>query len=298
MQATDHVSEDDPDLFLDDEEVSASGGASVDDQPPWRILIVDDDVDVHVVTKFALSNTNFQGRRLSFFHAYSAKEALNKLRDTPDIALVLLDVMMETADAGLRFARQVRDELHNDLVRIVLRTGQPGQALEHSIIVDYDVNDFWSKTDLTTRKLFTTVIASLRAYATLSAAEQARNTAVAQLERAQQVLAAVDRHALVLTLDPRARIVEANPHFCRVAGMTPEQLRGRDLHAVHPEPFPEALANDITTALSRDGSWSGELHATLAAGPCHLRCSVLAFKGAGGAVQQYVAVATPIDQAG
>ena len=77
MQATDHVTEDDPDLFLDDEEASAAGGTSVDDQPPWRILIVDDDVDVHVVTKFALSNTNFQGRRLSFFHAYSAAEALN-----------------------------------------------------------------------------------------------------------------------------------------------------------------------------------------------------------------------------
>ena len=178
--------------------------SSADDQPPWRILIVDDDVDVHVVTKFALSNTNFQGRRLSFLHAYSAKEALSKLRDTPDIALVLLDVMMETADAGLRFARQVREDLHNELVRIVLRTGQPGQALEHSIIVDYDINDFWSKTDLTTRKLFTTVIASLRAYSTLAAAAQARDAATAELERAQQVLAAVDRHALVLTLDRKA----------------------------------------------------------------------------------------------
>ena len=294
MQATDHVTEDDPDLFLDDEEASAAGGTSVDDQPPWRILIVDDDVDVHVVTKFALSNTNFQGRRLSFFHAYSAKEALNKLRDTPDIALVLLDVMMETADAGLRFARQVRDDLHNELVRIVLRTGQPGQALEHSIIVDYDVNDFWSKTDLTTRKLFTTVIASLRAYSTLASAARARDAANAQLERAQQVMAAVDRHALVLTLDRDGRIIEPNSHFCEMAGMKPEQLRGRDLHAVHREPFPADVAAAITTSLSRDGAWEGELHATLAAGDSHLRCSVLSFKDTGGAVQQYVAVATPI----
>ncbi|HEU4374167.1 MAG TPA: PAS domain-containing protein [Telluria sp.] len=294
MQATDHVTEDDPDLFLDDEEASVAGGTSVDDQPPWRILIVDDDVDVHVVTKFALSSTNFQGRRLSFFHAYSAAEALNKLRDTPDIALVLLDVMMETADAGLRFARQVRDDLHNDLVRIVLRTGQPGQALEHSIIVDYDVNDFWSKTDLTTRKLFTTVIASLRAYATLAAAAKARDAADAQLQRAQQVMAAVDRHALVLTLDRDGRIVEPNARFCDTVGMKPEQLRGRDLHAVHREPFPADLAAAITTALSRDGAWDGELHTTLAAGASHLRCSVLAFKDADGAVQQYVAVATPL----
>jgi len=94
------------------------------------------------------------------------------LRGTPDIALVLLDVIMETSDAGLRVARQIRDELGNKLVRIVLRTGQPGQALEHSIILDYDINDFWCKTDLTTRKLFTTVISSLRGYADLVDAEQ------------------------------------------------------------------------------------------------------------------------------
>ena len=296
MQATDHVTEDDPDLFADDEEPSATGGVVTDDQPPWRVLIVDDDVDVHVVTKFALSTASFQGRRLSFFHAYSAKEALGKLRDTPDIALVLLDVMMETADAGLRFVRQVRDVLHNDLVRIVLRTGQPGQELEHSIIVDYDVNDFWSKTDLTTRKLFTTVIASLRAYAALAAAARARDAAAAQLERAQQVLAAVDRHALVLTLDREGRIVEPNSYVCRLAGMKPEQLRGRDLHAVHREPFPVELTNEVTTSLAQTGNWDGDIHATLASGPVHLRCSVLVFKDADGALQHYVAVATPIDQ--
>ncbi|MDB5935617.1 MAG: Response regulator [Massilia sp.] len=295
MQATDQVSEDDPDLFVDDEAATSAGATSVE-ASPWRILIVDDDVDVHVVTKFALSNTNFQGRRLSFFHAYSAKEALGKLRDTPDIALVLLDVMMETADAGLRFARQVRDILHNDLVRIVLRTGQPGQALEHTIIVDYDISDFWSKTDLTTRKLFTTVIASLRSYATLAAAAHARDTALAELARARQVLAAVDRHDLLLTLDANGRILDANALFCDLVGMAPEQLRGRDLHAVHRLPFPETLAHDIMDTLSRVGYWAGDLEAPLEAGPCRLHCSILAFNDADGAVQQYIAVATTVPQ--
>jgi PAS domain S-box-containing protein len=298
MSATEHATEDDPALFSDDEEASAVGGVVADEQAPWRILIADDDVDVHVVTKFALSNANFQGRRLSFVHAYSAMEALNKLRDIPDIALVLLDVMMETSDAGLRLARQVRNELHNDLVRIVLRTGQPGQELEHSIIVDYDVNDFWSKADLTTRKLYTTVIASLRAYATLAAAERAREAAYAELGRAQQVMAAVDRQALVVTLDREGRIVEPNSYLCRLVGMKPEQLRGRDLHAIHREPFPPELSTEIMKALAGGGSWDGDIHVTLANGDCDLRCSVQVFKDAGGAVQQYVAVATPIDQPG
>lgn len=185
--------DDEPGLFLDDEGGPAQAGtvpsgsaADAPDQlPPWRILIVDDDVDVHVVTKFALSTAQFQGRRLSFVHAYSGAEALGKLRQLPDIALVLLDVMMETADAGLLLARQVREQLNNELVRIVLRTGQPGQAIEHSIIADYDINDFWSKADLTTRKLFTTVIAALRAYATLARASAQRDAALTRLARLQ-----------------------------------------------------------------------------------------------------------------
>ncbi|WP_338679200.1 response regulator [Janthinobacterium sp. TB1-E2] len=163
---------DEPDWLVDEPLERADAPAEPATAAPWRVLIVDDDVDVHVVTKFALSQASFQGRRLSFLHAYSGAEALDLLRSTSDIAVVLLDVIMETQDAGLQVARQIREDLHNSAVRIILRTGQPGQALEHRIIIDYDINDFWCKTDLTTRKLFTTVIASLRTYATLREAEQ------------------------------------------------------------------------------------------------------------------------------
>ena len=164
---------DEPDWLMDEPLEHAGTASEAASAPlPWRVLIVDDDVDVHVVTKFALSQASFQGRRLSFLHAYSGAEALALLRSTSDIAVVLLDVIMETQDAGLQVARQIREDLHNSAVRIILRTGQPGQALEHRIIIDYDINDFWCKTDLTTRKLFTTVIASLRTYATLREAQQ------------------------------------------------------------------------------------------------------------------------------
>src|SRR5476649_1964983 len=123
--------DDDTDWMIEDEAAPAAqpqtgAPGATPAAPPWRVLIVDDDVDVHVVTKFSLSNVCFQGRRLSFLHAYSGEEALTTLRTTPDIALVLLDVIMETSDAGLNVARHIRDTLHNNLVRIVLRTGQPG----------------------------------------------------------------------------------------------------------------------------------------------------------------------------
>ncbi len=262
---------------------------------PWRILIVDDDVDVHVVTKFALSNTNFQGRRLSFLHAYSGVEALAILRATPDIAMVLLDVIMETPEAGLMVARAVRDELHNELVRIVLRTGQPGQSLEHSIILDYDINDFWCKADLTTRKLFTTVISSLRAYTTLAAAAQERNALAAALDRVQHLQAVVDQHAMVLTLDPAGRIIDANEVLCRTAGMARTSLLGHELHALHPGPCPAALATRIHAVLASGASWSGDIATVDKLNqPLLLRCAVLGLKDGAGATYQYVAVATVV----
>ena len=286
------------DLILHDDEAVEVAAPIMPEPAPWRILIVDDDVDVHVVTKFALSNTNFQGRRLSFLHAYSGVEALAMLRRTPDIALILLDVIMETPEAGLRLAREVREQLHNNLVRIVLRTGQPGQTLEHSIIVDYDINDFWCKADLTTRKLFTTVISSLRAYATLASAAAERAALGAELAKARQLQALVDQHALVLTLDAQGRILDANAFACRLAGVERQHLIGRDLHALHPGPFPEAMAQAIVDALGSESGWAGDIRAADREGqPLVLHCAALAFKDSDGKASQYVAVGSILERA-
>jgi PAS domain S-box-containing protein len=286
------------DLVLLDDDPSDLFAPTAQDSLPWRILIVDDDVDVHVVTKFALSNSSFLGRRLSFLHAYSGSEAMAMLRDTPDIALVLLDVIMEAPDAGLRVARAIRDELHNDLVRIVLRTGQPGQALEHSIIVDYDINDFWCKADLTTRKLFTTVIASLRAYASLCAAAHERDVLSAALARARKMQAVVEHNALTVTLDPHGRILDANAMLCQFAGQPRDALLGRDLHAIHPGAFPEPLCSELLAILQRSGNWHGDLSLPAPDGSTRtLRTAVMSFKDATGAPSQYVAVATVLDGA-
>lgn len=247
--------DDDTDWMIEDE-VAPVNAPQAATPPPWRVLIVDDDVDVHVVTKFSLSNVCFLGRRLSFLHAYSGEEALNTLRNTPDIALVLLDVIMETSDAGLNVARQIRDVLHNNLVRIVLRTGQPGQALEHSIILDYDINDFWCKTDLTTRKLFTTVISSLRAYNGLEEAHRRTMALQAELDHAQRLLFAVDQHALIMTLDRRGKIASVNDKFCAVFQFGREELVGADLRLLHPTAYPQDQLADALHAVKEHESWT------------------------------------------
>src|SRR3954470_14956410 len=118
------------DNWLIEEEAEVPGvpaGQGSLDQRLWRVLIVDDDVDVHAVTRLALRNVSFKSRELELFSAYTGEEGFRVLRDTPDIALVLLDVVMESDDAGLLLARRIREELDNQIVRVVLRTGQPGQ---------------------------------------------------------------------------------------------------------------------------------------------------------------------------
>src|SRR5690606_4223643 len=122
---------------------------------PWKILVVDDEEEVHRVTRMVLQRFEFDGRPLEILHSHTGQDAIGMLERHPDMALVLLDVVMERDDAGLAVVRHIREELGNRLVRIVLRTGQPGQAPEHEVIANYDINDYKEKTELSAQKLKT-----------------------------------------------------------------------------------------------------------------------------------------------
>ena len=167
-----------PDDDLFDEDDLVFGGDEEDvvfadeaDDPPgpsdgssWTVLVVDDEAAVHDVTRLALAAFSFEGRTLRLISAYSAADARAALADHPDTAVILLDVVMETDGAGLDFVHHVRTVEKNHLVRIILRTGQPGHAPEQRVIVEYDINDYEHKADLTAQRLFTAVIGALRSY--------------------------------------------------------------------------------------------------------------------------------------
>lgn len=143
-------------------------------QPPWRVLIVDDEAAVHQVTQMVMHGFEFDGRKIEFLHAYSAREAKTLLSNTEDIAIAVLDVVMESNDAGLELARWIREELDNRKIRLVLRTGQPGEAPEERVIRDFDINDYKEKTELTHAKLVTLFYAGLRGYRDLMQIERAK----------------------------------------------------------------------------------------------------------------------------
>ena len=137
MQASEESNDDF--LFIDDsDEDEILDDSSLD---TWKVLIVDDDPEIHSVTQLALSDLIVLGKRLEYIHAYSGRDACVLIEQHHDIVLVLLDVVMETDDAGLNVVKHIRETLLRSDIRIVLRTGQPGYAPEESVIKDYDIND-------------------------------------------------------------------------------------------------------------------------------------------------------------
>jgi PAS domain S-box-containing protein len=149
-------------FFLDDE------SEQVDTQETWKILIVDDDPQVHKVTRLALNNFKFEEKSLDFINAYSGEEAKQLIQSNPDIATILLDVVMEKDDSGLDVVNYVRFLLKNEIVQIILRTGQAGKCPENVVIFDRNINDYKTKTELTKSKLVTAVVTALKNYSSLT----------------------------------------------------------------------------------------------------------------------------------
>ncbi|WP_158668776.1 ATP-binding response regulator [Bradyrhizobium guangdongense] len=155
--------------------IDDTGTASEDSNArKWKIAVIDDDPAVHDGTRFALSDYSLNGQSLEILSAYSAAEGRKLMAEHGDIAAVLLDVIMETDVAGLELVEYIRNEIRNETVRIILRTGQPGQAPERRVIVQYDINDYKAKTELTADKLFTSLTAALRSYQQLERMVQTR----------------------------------------------------------------------------------------------------------------------------
>jgi CheY-like chemotaxis protein len=127
---------------LDDETTSIT-------QDPWILLIVDDEPQVHEATTLTLRNSQIGNRRFSFLHAHSAAEARELITLAPKIDLVLLDVVMETRDAGLKLVTELRGPMGRTDLKILIRSGQPGFESASSVREHYPVEGYLQKTDQT-----------------------------------------------------------------------------------------------------------------------------------------------------
>lgn len=129
----------------------------------WHVLVVDDDDEIHETTRFALRGVRILDHPIRLLHARSAAEARQRVAETGDLAVALVDVVMESPDAGLRLVRELREAGCHEM-RIVLRTGQPGYAPELSVISRYAIDDYRTKAELTQTRLLAVLTAAIRGY--------------------------------------------------------------------------------------------------------------------------------------
>lgn len=139
---------------------------------PWKVLIVDDEEGIHGITRMIFRGYQFEQRGIELISAMNGTEAREILSQQPDIALALLDVVMETDHEGLQLVDFIRNQLNNQDIRIILRTGHPGYAPEAQVIVNYDINDYLSKAELSASRLLTSVVVALRSYRDIKTARQ------------------------------------------------------------------------------------------------------------------------------
>lgn len=234
----------DDDLFLETENDSAN-----EQDNTWLVLIVDDDKAVHEVTRYSLGMFRFMHKGITILSAYSGSEALALIRQHPGVALVLLDVVMETRDAGLRCADAIRNEIRNNLVRIILRTGQPGDAPQLEVMLKYDINDYKEKAELTEMKLLASVTAALRSFRDLTTIENYRlsleekvRERTHELHHAHQRLAEVqqrqERELLEARALQQAMLPKAAPvyEWCDIAALQESAVEvGGDYYDFFPQ---------------------------------------------------------------
>lgn len=207
---------------------------------PWKILLVDDEPDIHAVLRLALQDIVVEGRSLQLLDTKSIAETKACLADHPDIALILLDVVMETEHAGLDLVRYIRRDLDNNTVQIVLVTGQPGYAPQREVVAECAIDGYRLKSELTADKIFVSVYVALRAYQALNQLE-AQHTQLETLthtlgEVAERLRSVVDTapDAIILA-DENTTVTGWNPGAERLFGYSASEMMGQSLACLMPE---------------------------------------------------------------
>ena len=204
----------------------------------WKVLLVDDEADIHAVLRLALRDVRVENRPLSLLEAKSGEAAKQQLTEHPDIALILLDVVMETEQAGLDLVHYIRHELDNHLILIVVVTGQPGYAPQREVIVDYEIDGYRLKSELTADKIFVSVYTALRTYQALYTLGRKSR----QLEESEQRYADLYDHApdMYVSVDAATALIrQCNHTLADKLNYRKEEIVGRPIFELyHPDCMP------------------------------------------------------------
>jgi diguanylate cyclase (GGDEF)-like protein/PAS domain S-box-containing protein len=264
-------------------ESPCDGAGTCTKSAPWKILIVDDEEDVHRVTRMVLSGYRYLSRPLSLLHAECAEKALQLMQLHPDIALILLDVIMETDNAGLDLVEKIRHSQCNSDVRILVRTGQPGMFNQYQVARKYDINGFHDKSTLTADMLFGSITRLLREYAYLQELRVQQREMAQKIDQLKNVANLLQKTPLAtMMLDHRYRIVSINAAFVEVTGFHPESVLNQQIDLLRPERCDDLFLKAAWDNLMESGAWEGELEcATRSRGDIQVRLSAVVLRRPG-----------------
>ncbi|MEO5339494.1 MAG: EAL domain-containing protein [Magnetococcus sp. MYC-9] len=281
------------------------------EQENWVVMVVDDDEDVHRLTRLVLRDLRFEQRALSLLHAYSGAEAYALMAEHPETAVLLLDVVMESDHAGLQLVREIREKLQNHRVRIILRTGQAGQAPEVKVIAEYDINDYREKTDLTSQKLISAVTVALRGFRDLLTIQrlsyQKRETeerlkmatsvfagALSAAEQQLNVTQMVLEHAVegVMITDQRGTILAVNPAFSTITGFSSAEAVGQTPRILRSNRQDRGFYETMWQSIAEHGHWKGEMWNRRKNGEAYPQfITITAIRDQNGQASRYISVA-------
>ncbi len=154
----------------------------------WTVLVVDDDPSVHLVSRLVFSDLVVDGQGIELVSAHSAREARERLGNGLEVAV--LDVVMETESAGLDLTAWIRQDTRFALMRIVLRTGQPGREPNAEVLGRLHASDYWSKEDLTANRARSRLTSQIQEYQALLTVDRRTRALQSGLEATTAILRA------------------------------------------------------------------------------------------------------------
>jgi len=187
------------------------------DSNNWKVLIVDDEPDVHEITRIGLKSFTFDGKALELISAYSGEQAREILQNNPHFAAAMIDVVMETEEAGLDLVRFIREKMRLSHIRLIIRTGQPGKAPERFVIDNFDIDDFREKTDLTNIRMHTMFRNSIKSYRDILTIEKSRLELEHKVKKRTQELSDANKNLETSIIDLQKALVEVK----QLSGLLP-----------------------------------------------------------------------------
>lgn len=233
--------------------------AKVESLEKWKVLIADDEPDIHTLTKTVLNNFTYNGKKLEFLSAYSGAETISILEENKDVVLVLLDVIMETDNAGLVVTKKIRNELRNKYIQIVLRTGQAADVPEAEVVKNYEINDYKEKTELTADKLITTLTTAIRSYENIKALEKSKDEINELNYELTELLASFDENVIASKTDIYGRITYVSKAFCKISGYSQEELLKANQNIISSGNTSADVYKQLWKTITSGKTWRGEL---------------------------------------